>query len=156
DELSALGPVARAGVETAVYDALARMAGVPLRALLGGETGAMTSSLETDVTVAIAEPAKMAALARAWVDRGFPGLKGKVGRDAAAAVRALEAIGRAAPTATLRVDANAGYTAAEALALATACDRLGLAVACWEQPCAPDDLDGMASVSAALDAPVVA
>ena len=63
-------------------------------------------------------------------------------------MRALEAIGRAAPAASLRVDANAGYTAADAIALARACERLGLDVECWEQPCAADDLDGMARVAA--------
>jgi L-alanine-DL-glutamate epimerase-like enolase superfamily enzyme len=151
-----LGPVARAGVETAVYDALSRVAGVPLRQMLGGDRGLRTASLETDVTVAIAEPAKMAALAGAWVERGFRALKVKVGKDVDADARALEAIARAAPGATLRVDANAGYTAREALALATACTRLALPVECWEQPCAASDLDGMAEVAAALEAPVVA
>lgn len=154
--MAEVGPVARAGVETAVLDAMARIAGVPLRALLGGHLGAATRELETDVTVAIAEPAKMAELARAWVARGFRALKVKVGKDLDADARALEAIGRAAPAARLRVDANAGYSAAEAIALARTCERLGLAVECWEQPCAADDLEGMAQVAAALDAPVVA
>ena len=98
----------------------------------------------------------MATLARAWVERGFGALKVKVGKDPDSDVRALEAIGRAAPSATLRVDANAGYTASEALAVARACERLELAVECWEQPCAADDLEGMAQVAAELDAVVVA
>jgi len=156
DALAELGPVARAGVETAVLDAIARIAGLPLRALLGGDLGAATRTLETDVTVAIAEPPKMAELARAWVARGFRALKVKVGKDVDADARALEAIGRAAPGARLRVDANAGYSASEAIALARACEQLGLSVECWEQPCAADDLEGMARVAAALDAPVVA
>jgi L-alanine-DL-glutamate epimerase-like enolase superfamily enzyme len=33
---------------------------------------------------------------------------------------------------------------------------LGIAVECWEQPCAADDLEGMALVAAELDAPVIA
>ncbi|MGD0527616.1 MAG: enolase C-terminal domain-like protein [Polyangiaceae bacterium] len=151
--LSALGPVARAAVETAVLDAMAKMEGVPVRALLGD---ARVDALETDVTVAIAAPAKMAELARGWVARGFRALKIKVGKDVDADARALEAVGRAAPAATLRVDANAGYSAAEAIELARACERLGLRIECWEQPCAADDLDGMAEVTEALEAPVVA
>ena len=73
-------------------------------------------------------------------------------------VRALEAIARAAPRARLRVDANAGYTASQAIALARACDRLGFgeAIECWEQPCAADDREGMREVAAAVRAPVVA
>jgi L-alanine-DL-glutamate epimerase-like enolase superfamily enzyme len=152
--LDTLRPVARAGLETAVLDALARIRFVPVRTLLGGTRA--TAALETDVTVAIGEPARMADLARAWVARGFRALKVKVGKDVDADARALEAIGRAAPGARLRVDANAGYSAAQALALAAACERLGLAVECWEQPCAADDLDGMAEVAAALEAPVIA
>ena len=54
------------------------------------------------------------------------------------------------------MDANAGYTAAEAIALARACEHLRLRVECWEQPCAAGDLDGMAEVAEALDAPVIA
>ena len=153
DLLSGLGPVARAAVETAILDAMGRIEGVPVRALLGDSS---VDTLETDVTISIADPAKMADLARGWAARGFRALKVKVGKDVDADVRALEAIGRAAPAATLRVDANAGYSAAEAIALAHACERLGLKVECWEQPCAAHDLDGMASVAEALDAPVVA
>jgi L-alanine-DL-glutamate epimerase-like enolase superfamily enzyme len=156
DDESAMGPVARAAVETAVLDAMARIEGVPLRSFLDPDRGARTALLETDVTIAIAEPAKMADLARAWVQRGFRALKVKVGRDIDADVRALEAIGRAAPAAALRVDANAGYTADQAMTVARACDRLEIAVECWEQPCAAYDLEGMARVARELVAPVVA
>jgi L-alanine-DL-glutamate epimerase-like enolase superfamily enzyme len=149
-------PVARAGVETALLDAMARIAGVPLRSLLGGDRGQRTSALETDITLPIAEPAKMAQLARRWWRRGFRTLKVKVGKDIDADARALEAIGRAVPRARIRVDANAGYKARDAIVLARACDRLGLAVECWEQPCEANDLDGMAEVASALEAPVIA
>ncbi len=149
-------PVTRCAIETAVLDALARMVGVPVRTLVGGAVGANTRHLETDVTIAIGSPGKMAELARAWWMRGFRALKVKVGKDVDADARALEAIGAAAPGARLRIDANAGYTAREALTLARACERLGLRVECWEQPCAAGDLDGMREVADALDAPVVA
>jgi L-alanine-DL-glutamate epimerase-like enolase superfamily enzyme len=147
-------PVTRAGVESALLDALARAAGLPLRKLLA--PASETRELETDVTIAIGEPARMAELARAWTARGFRALKVKVGKDVDSDVRALEAVGRAAPGAKLRVDANEGYAAAEALALAAECRRLGLAIECWEQPCRADDHDGMAEVSAALAEPVIA
>jgi L-alanine-DL-glutamate epimerase-like enolase superfamily enzyme len=154
DLLAGLGPVARAGVDTAFHDAVSRMLGVPLRTWRGGPVG--PASLETDVTIAIAAPEIMARLAREWTERGFRALKIKVGKDVDADARALEAVGRAAPEATLRVDANAGYTAGQALELARACKRLGLRVECWEQPCATADLEGTAQVAAALDAPVIA
>jgi L-alanine-DL-glutamate epimerase-like enolase superfamily enzyme len=142
-----LGPVARAGLDTALADAISTLVGLPLRTWLGGPSG--PASLETDVTVAIATPTKMADLARAWVKRGFRALKVKVGKDPDSDARALEAIGRAAPAAELRVDANAGYSARQAIELARHCEHLGLRVTCWEQPCAAVDLDGLAEVAAA-------
>jgi L-alanine-DL-glutamate epimerase-like enolase superfamily enzyme len=156
--IASLGPVARAGVETAVLDALARIADVPVRELLldGGAPGVSASTLETDVTIAIADAERMAWLARDWFARGFRALKVKVGKDVDADVKALVAIATAAPGARLRVDANAGYSAREAIALASECMRRGVPVECWEQPCAEADLEGMAEVAAALDAPVIA
>jgi L-Ala-D/L-Glu epimerase len=154
------GPVARAGIESAVLDAMARIAGLPLRVFLGGDQGRATRSLETDVTIAIGEPERMAELARGWWDLGFRALKIKIGKDGGkdvdADLRSLEAVGRAVPGARLRLDANAGYSADQAIAVAAACERLGLAVECWEQPCAADDLDGMARVASTVRAPVVA
>ncbi len=150
-------PVTRAGVETALLDALARLAGVPLHAMLGsGLDGAVPGELETDVTIPIGEPEAMAALARSWLSRGFRTLKVKVGKDLSQDVHALEVLAAAAPEARWRVDANAGYSARQAIALARVARRLGLRVECWEQPCAADDLDGMAEVAAAVEAPVIA
>ena len=154
--LPPLGPVTRAGVETAILDALARLAGVPLRELLYAGPASSASTLETDITIAIAEPDRMASLARGWAARGFRALKVKVGKDLDTDVRALVAISLAAPAARLRVDANAGYSAAEAIALARECERRGVAIECWEQPCAEGDLDAMAEVTAAVTAPVIA
>ncbi len=156
EDIPSLGSVTRAGVETAVLDAMARIEGVPLRRLLGGDLGARTTTLETDVTVAIAPPEKMADLARAWAERGFRTIKVTVGKDVDSGVRALEAIARAAPRVALRVDANAGYGSKDAIAMARACEALGIRVECWEQPCAADDLEGMAEVAAAVSAPVIA
>lgn len=149
-------PVTRAGIETSILDAMARIAEVPLRALLGGDLGARTHALETDVTIAIAEPERMARLAIDWHSRGFRVLKVKVGADFESDVRALEAIARAVPGARLRIDANAGFSPRQTLALARECERLGLLVECWEQPCSASDLDAMAEVAGVLEAPVIA
>jgi L-alanine-DL-glutamate epimerase-like enolase superfamily enzyme len=150
----AIGPVARAALETALLDAVARRARVPVRTLLGGAraVGAMT----TDITIPILDAARMAALAQQWRARGFTCFKVKVGKDLDADLRALEAVKRAAPDATFRIDANAGFSAKEAIAMARAASAMGLAVECWEQPCAARDLDAMADVTATVREPVVA
>ena len=56
----------------------------------------------------------------------------------------------------MRIDANAGFSAAEAIALGQAMEEERLSVECYEQPCAADDLAGMAAVAAALAPPVIA
>jgi L-alanine-DL-glutamate epimerase-like enolase superfamily enzyme len=147
-------PVARAGVECALLDAVARFAALPARALLGGERGAATTTLVTDVTIPILERDRMVALARQWRQKGFSCFKVKVGKNIDQDVAALGAVHEAVPDATFRVDANGGYSPAEAVELARAVARAGAVVECWEQPCA--SLEAMAEATAALEAPVVA
>src|SRR5439155_9504496 len=129
-------PVARAGMEIALLDALARLRGAPLRALLGGDVGASTRALVTDVTIPIHPPQTMARLATEWRARGFTTFKLKVGKDVDADVRAIEAVHRATPDVTLRIDANGGFEANDAIVLARALERVGAVVECFEQPCA--------------------
>jgi len=145
-------PVARAGLEAALLDAYARLEEKPVHALLS--PGPYALHLETDVTLPIAEPAHMAELARSWSAQGFAVFKVKVGKDLDADVRALRAIAAAVPGARLRLDANEGYGASDALELLRAVDGLG--VECFEQPCRRDDLDGMARVTREGGVPIVA
>ncbi len=153
DELLAGRPVARAGAESAILDAWARLRGVPVSGLLGPGT---TSLLVTDVTIPIARPAAMAGTAVAWRARGFTCFKVKVGKDRADDEAALTAIHEAVPDATFRLDANAGFTAHQALSLLDAVLARGLVVECYEQPCGKHDLAGMAEVTAKSAVPVVA
>jgi L-Ala-D/L-Glu epimerase len=149
-------PVARAAVETALCDAWARAKGLPLRTLFGGSVGAATRRLATDMTIPIAEPQQMAEGARAWAARGFTHFKVKVGKDLDSDIAALLAIQEAVPGARFRIDANAGFTAAEAIRLVRSIQAQKLVVECYEQPCAPNDLEAMALVTAALDVPIIA
>jgi L-alanine-DL-glutamate epimerase-like enolase superfamily enzyme len=145
-------PCARAGLSTALVDALARLDGAPLCDWSGGTE----RRVSTDMTIPIGEPARMVRLASGWSARGFRCFKVKIGRDADADLRALEGIHRAVPGATFRVDANAGFSAADAIRVGLALTRLGLAVECFEQPCAKGDLDAMAEVARAVPFDVVA
>jgi L-alanine-DL-glutamate epimerase-like enolase superfamily enzyme len=147
-------PVARAGVAAALADAWARLAGLPLHALLGG--AAAPAPLATDITLPIGAPDYVAALARSYRDAGFDCFKVKIGRDHRADLAALRAVAAAVPEARFRLDANAGYAARDALALLERLVADGLALECFEQPCARDDLAGMAEVAARSPVPVVA
>jgi L-alanine-DL-glutamate epimerase-like enolase superfamily enzyme len=147
-------PVARAGVASALADAWARLARVPLHELLGGD-GA-PASVETDITLPIGEAGYVAALATSYRRSGFRCFKVKIGRDFRADHAALRAVAAAVPDARFRLDANAGFSARDALELLDllAADRLALE--CFEQPCAREDLAGMAEVAARSPVPVVA
>jgi L-alanine-DL-glutamate epimerase-like enolase superfamily enzyme len=150
------GPVARAGIETALLDAIAKRERLPLRALLGGEVGARTNTLITDVTIPILAVERMVVLAREWRARGFTCFKVKVGKELEDDVRAIDAIAKSVRDATFRIDANGGFTAKAAIALVRAMERSKIRVECFEQPCATEDIDGMAEVSASISIPVVA
>jgi L-alanine-DL-glutamate epimerase-like enolase superfamily enzyme len=158
-ELDALfvdAPVARSGVEVAVLDGCARLAGMPLRAFVGGARGASTCSMVTDITLPIVPAPSMVRLARDWHERGFRVFKVKVGRNVDEDIAALEAVHRAVPGVTFRVDANAGFSARDAILLMAALERLGLRIECLEQPCAAGDLDALAAVCRAVHPPVIA
>ncbi len=146
-------PVARAGVEGAVLDAWARLGGVSMARLLGATT---CEALTTDITLPISTPTTMAALATRHRANGFSCFKVKVGRDWRADHEALRAVATAVPDARFRLDANGGFDAGDALALLDAVTAAGLLVECYEQPCAREDLRGMADVTSRSAVPVVA
>jgi L-alanine-DL-glutamate epimerase-like enolase superfamily enzyme len=147
--------VARAGVESAILDAWCRAAGVSVARALGAPPGPLPVLL-TDITLPISDPDRMAAAARRHHAAGFSCFKVKVGRDWRADRASLRAVAAAVPGAQFRLDANAGFSAGDALALLDAVLADGLALECYEQPCAADDLAGMAEVTARSPVPVVA
>lgn len=146
--------VARAGVEAAIVDAWARLAGISLWRAWGGLPP--RPSLLTDITLPISSPDHMSALAVRHRAAGFSCFKVKVGRDWRADRASLRAVAAAVPDARFRLDANGGFTAADALALLEGVLADGLHVECYEQPCAADDLEGMSAVTARAPVPVVA
>jgi L-alanine-DL-glutamate epimerase-like enolase superfamily enzyme len=140
-------PVARAAVEMALLDDQARKKGEPLWRFLGGPKDA--PALETDITLPILAPQRMAELARHWWERGFRKFKVKAGKDLDADVRALEAVHAVVPTAVFQPDANAGLSVKQALDYLAAAKKLGAAVSCFEQPCASvDELNALAQQTA--------
>lgn len=150
-------PVFRAGLEAALADALGQIAGAPVAALLDERAAPEGITLRTDVTLPITrDPEHAVRLAVGWAARGFDCFKVKVGRDRAADVAALRAVLDAVPGARIRLDANAGYTSADALALLEALGDAHARIDCFEQPCGKKDLAGMAEVTARSGLPVVA
>lgn len=158
DDALAERPVASAGIEVALLDAACRLRGCSMADALpySASDAPRDFALVSDITVPILEPAYMAKLATSWRARGFTCFKVKVGIDLAHDLAALTAIRDAVGDATFRLDANGGYDARTAIALCEHAGRESLVVECFEQPCARHDLDGMRTVTHALDIPVVA
>lgn len=142
------GPApARAALDLALHDRLGKQTKMPLYELLGLPK---PKPMATSFTIGIDTPQVMAAAAAAVPD--FPIIKIKLGSDDDAA--RLAAIRRARPDVKLYVDANAAWTAEEAVAQLTRIMPFGLDLV--EQPVARDDFAGMATVQAACAVPVVA
>jgi o-succinylbenzoate synthase len=118
-------PLARAALDSALLDLAARMRGAPLAATLAMRTA--HPELPVNALLVSTAPAALASEARQRAAEGFACFKLKVGAaalaDDLARVAALrEAIG---PGAALRLDANGGWSEAEAIAALGALERYG-------------------------------
>ena len=144
---------AKAAVDVALHDLAARRRGVSLPVLLGGST----LRVPTDVTLAAGDPGSLATAAKERVADGFTVLKMKVGTDAAGDVARVRAVRDAVgPDVALRLDANQGWTAREAVRVISALEDVGCDVELVEQPVAAADLDGLAWVTGRVGTPVMA
>jgi mandelate racemase len=147
-----LAAVALAGVDMAVWDALARSREVPLATLLGGKPGPVPAYNSNGLGIMPA--AEAATEAVELLAEGFSAVKVRLGRPSAgedlAAARAVR--GAIGPDAVLMADFNQYLSVNEALARGGMLDGEGLA---WiEEPVRADDLSGCARVAAALRTPV--
>ena len=97
---------ARSAFDMALYDLLAKRAGLPLYALLGGEK----RSFYTDETIGIDTPEAMAEEALGAKKRGFAAIKVKLGTGWPGDVARIQAIRDAVgEEILLRIDANQGW-----------------------------------------------
>jgi L-alanine-DL-glutamate epimerase-like enolase superfamily enzyme len=134
----------RAGIEVACWDAQARSDGVPL----WRRFGTAPHPVVTDITLPIGTAQRAGELAAHWRALGFGVLKVKVGRDMGLDLDRLAAIAQAHPQAQLVLDANEGWTVAQALEAVARSQALGLTVALLEQPVPRGDLEGLARLAA--------
>jgi L-Ala-D/L-Glu epimerase len=145
---------AACGFDTALLDLKAQVAGLPLAQLLAPGAAAAVpvnatiGALDTDAACRVAGQAAQAGVLCVKLKVGVRG------------TRATELARIAAVRATLgadirlRIDANAAWEVAEAIAIIRAAERYQLELV--EQPVAADDLAGMAQVRASVDTPIAA
>ncbi len=125
-------PLARAGLEMAVWDLVGKASARPLSALLG----AARARVEVGVSIGIQPSAKaLISTVASYVAQGYARIKLKIkpGRD----VDEVRAVRQRFPDVRLQVDANSAYSLEDA-AVFEAMDDLGLLLI--EQPLAEDDL----------------
>ncbi len=139
-------PMAKAGLEMALWDLLGKREGRSLRDLLGG----VRERVDVGVSVGLqASPEALVQTVGRYLDQGYRRIKIKIkpGRDVkdACAVRA------AFPTIRLQVDANSAYTPGTSDALLPL-DDLGLLLI--EQPLAEDDIWDHRQLQARLQTPI--
>lgn len=104
---------AKCAVDLAMYDIKGKLMNQPVYKVLGG----YSNNVQNDITIGIAAPEEMAEEAKRRVfTNGFHILKIKAGICVADDIRAMELIRKAVgPNIRLRVDANQGYNASEAV-----------------------------------------
>lgn len=145
--------IAVSGLDMAAWDALAKAAGKPLAAYLGGTIGSVPAYNSNGLW--LTDPAKLDAEAAALRDEGgFSGLKLRLGRDRLADdLAAIAAVRRAVgDDAELMVDFNQGMSLGDAMHRCRALDDQGLF---WlEEPIAYGNLAGHAQLARDLRTPV--
>jgi L-alanine-DL-glutamate epimerase-like enolase superfamily enzyme len=141
-------PAAKAAVDIALHDLVARRHDLPLYRYLGLDASETPVS---SFTVGLDDTQAMARKAREAVEAGHEALKVKLGTDRDVAI--VEAVADAAPDATIRVDANEAWTPTEAVAT---CRRLDGLVEFVEQPVPAENPDGMRYVHERSPLPIAA
>jgi o-succinylbenzoate synthase len=108
---------AKSAFDMALYDIGAKAANQPLFRFLGGER----KTIESDLTIGIGSPEKMAEQAMQFKEKGVNIIKVKLGKKPADDIERIRQIRQAiGKTIRLRIDANQGWSYEEALMALTA------------------------------------
>jgi len=139
-------PMAKAGLEMALWDLAGKMEGEPLAEMLGGER----MQVEVGVSIGIQEDVgTLLAVVQDHLEEGYRRVKLKIkpGQD----LEIVRAVREAHPDLVLQVDANAAYDFSQSKIFEDM-DRFGLALI--EQPFPEEDLLAHAELQARLSTPV--
>jgi len=141
DHLLTGHPRAKAALETALYDALARGVHVPLYVLLGGR---YRSEIKVIKMVSVGKPEAMADEAKQLVSRGLAlklKMSGKIQPDLTRVAKVRDAVGDGV---FIKVDANESFDAKTAIRLAKGLADHGVEI--FEQPVPRDHFDALREV----------
>ncbi|MBB3143020.1 mandelate racemase/muconate lactonizing enzyme family protein [Halomonas organivorans] len=145
-------PSAKAALDIALHDLLARQCRRPLHALLGGRCH---ERLELPCVISMLSPEEMARQADDACRQGYRSIKIKLGDTPEADIERIARVREAlAPGVALRVDANQGWSAKQALQVIRHAEPYG--VEWFEQPVFIESLESLARVSHATEAVIMA
>ena len=152
DQALIYNPSAKAGLEMALYDLVARRLGTSVGTLLGGR---YRTRIPQSRLIPLKSPEAMAAKAAALVAEGYRTVKlklsGEPKLDTARIAASRKAVG---PDVTITLDPNMSYSAKGFL---RAYEQFSLHdIALVEQPVPARDLDGLRQITRALPIPVEA
>lgn len=144
---------AKAAVDIALYDLYGQLYNAPVYKLLGG----YRNEIITDITISVNDPEEMAKDSLDAINRGFKTLKIKVGKDAQLDLERMKMIRKAIGyDVLLRIDANQGWTAKEAVKTLRRMEDEGLDIELVEQPVIAHDVAGLKFVTDNVSIPVLA
>jgi len=142
-------PSALCAFDLAFHDLMGIATGMPLYRLLGG----YRNRIQTSATISISSMGESVEAASKRARLGFRILKIKGGLDPLEDVRRVQAVHRALPELTLRLDADGGYTVQDALDVGRALEGQ---IEMLEQPTPKEDLEGLRQVTRHSPVPVLA
>ena len=138
-------PAARAALDMAVYDLVARDVGAPLVDLLGRRHDA----LPTSITIGIMPLEETLEEADEYLQRGFRCLKIKIGHDVEEDIARLHGLReRVGGHIAIRADANQGYSREEAVRMGSVARKLNVEFV--EQPLPANAVDEMRGLGAGV------
>jgi L-Ala-D/L-Glu epimerase / N-acetyl-D-glutamate racemase len=137
---------ARAALSSALHDLVGKRLAVPVYRMWGLDP---CKAPKSTFTIGLDTPERIRA--KVLEAEQYPILKVKLGTDHD--IEILRAI-RGATDKEIRVDANCGWTVKGAIRMLPVLEEFGITV--LEQPLPPEDLDGLAAITAQADIPVIA
>ena len=144
-------PSARTMADMAIYDIMAKQAGVPLYQFLGG----FRESIPTSITIGILPLEETLEKARAFIRQGFFILKIKGGKileeDIEKMIKLRETIG---PAIQLRFDANQGYSVEQSVRFIK--ETMDVGIELFEQPTTSSAGEMLGEVTSKVPVPVMA
>jgi len=144
---------AKSAIEMACWDIAGKAVGQPVYELLGGAVRSRTIACR--FSLGAYPPDRAGRRAKELVARGFSTIKVKVGTDAPVDIARVQAVREAiGPQPDIVIDANCGYQAEEAIAVAKALEDCKVVL--FEQPTPRNDYQGLARVRREISAEVMA